>query len=105
MERKGLPAAAGPVRSQGSGAKDRKVRQASCDLQFGKPLAEDFEGAAAVADAVLDRGVEFGGGEVVFRVKKDRVVAEAVFAAWCAEDAALPAAFGNQRLRVIGVAQ
>ena len=57
-----------------------------------------------VRNAVLGFGVEFGGGLAEFRYEEQRVVAEAAFATQGRQDFAVPFAFGDQRLRVFGVA-
>lgn len=54
--------------------------------------------------AVLFRGVEFGGAFVEFADVEQRIVAEAAFAARRAQDFAVPFAFGDDRLRVVRVA-
>src|SRR5690606_24806682 len=85
----------------GAGASSRL----HCPARRRELLHQQCHRLAAVADAVLDGRVEFGGGEVVFRVQEHRVVAEAVGSARCVQDAAFPAALGDQRLRIFGVAQ
>ncbi len=41
----------------------------------------------------------------MFGIEEHRIVAEAACAAWCIEDQARPDAFGDQRLRILRVAQ
>ena len=58
-----------------------------------------------MADAVLQRGVEFGRALPAFRIEEHRVVAEAAGAARRVQHPAVPAAFGDQRRRVLGMTQ
>ena len=58
-----------------------------------------------MADAVLQRRVEFGRAHALLVREEHRVVAETAAAARREQHAAFPHAFGDQRLRVVGVAQ
>ena len=58
-----------------------------------------------MADAILHGGFEFGGAGVARGVEENRVVAEAAMTARCFEDAPVPAAFGDQRCGIFGMAQ
>ena len=54
--------------------------------------------------AVLGGGVEFGGGTVEIPHIEQRVIAEAALAARLGQDLAMPFALGDQRLRIVGMA-
>ena len=58
-----------------------------------------------MADAVLHGRIDFGRRDAESRVEEHRVVTESAFAARRMQDASVPAAFGNQRLRIGRVAQ
>src|SRR3546814_10805474 len=68
-----------------------------------EPFAQRREREAAVADAVLQRRIEFGRRPAALGIEEHRVVAEPAVATPRVQDAAVPAAFGDQRLRVFGV--
>src|SRR5581483_6981751 len=63
------------------------------------------ERTAAMADAIFFLESEFGASTLQARIEEQRVVAEAARSARCAQDLAMPDAFGNQRLWIVGVAQ
>ena len=65
---------------------------------------EAGERLAAVREAVLFDGVEFGRGDAALGQEEQRVVAEAAVTAVVVDDRAVPFAFGDDRLRVVGVA-
>jgi hypothetical protein len=62
------------------------------------------QGLAAVRNGVLLILAEFGTGLAEFRDKEIGVVAEAALSAWGVDDFAVPAALGDQRLGVVGIA-
>jgi hypothetical protein len=73
-------------------------------LQARQTLDQLLHGLTAVRNPVLGFGIEFGAGLAEFRQVEHRVIAEAAFAAQFGQDLAVPLAFGDQRLRVVGVA-
>lgn len=68
-------------------------------------FAQTRERLTTMTESVLRRRIEFRRAAAERRIEKHRVVTETVFAARCVQDASTPAAFGNQRCRVIGTAQ
>src|SRR3546814_3067175 len=94
-----LPASPGLRRRRGQSSRLKPL------LQQRQLLAQGREREAAVADAVLQRRIEFGRRPAALGIEEHRVVAEPAVAAPRVQDAAVPAAFGDQRLRVFGVAQ
>ena len=72
------------------------------DLFGGQSFQQSGHRLAPVREAVLGVGVEFGGGFSGVRDEEQRVVAEALGAARAGEDFAVPFAFGDDRLRIVG---
>src|SRR3546814_1346473 len=89
-----LPASPGLRRRRGQSSRLKLL------LQQRQLLAQGREREAAVADAVLQRRIEFGRRPATLGIEEHRVVAEPAVAAPRVQDAAVPAAFGDQRLRV-----
>jgi hypothetical protein len=69
-------------------------------LQAGDEAGERL---ATMRTAVFLGGVEFGGGPVEFADVEQRIIAKAIVAACCRQNLAVPFAFGDDRLRVVGV--
>ena len=71
-------------------------------LQARQTADQFLHGQAAMRELVLDRTIQFGRSLAVGRNIEQWVVAEAVGAALGGENFAVPFAFGDDRLRVVG---
>ena len=69
-----------------------------------KLLDETGKGLAAVREAVFFGGVEFSRGYAALGQEEQRVIAKSPLTTVFVDDGAVPFAFGNDRLRVVGMA-